>query len=185
MPSAMGRFWDERAGENALFFVDNRLDYRHPDSERFWSEGERDLDALLSALGAVIQPSDRILEIGCGVGRLTRALAARGATVEALDVSERMLEHARRLNPQLANVEWVLGDGTTLSTIDSGSVDVCISQVVFQHIPDPAVTLGYVRAIGRVLCVAGWAAFQVSYDARAPRRPGTLAALTPGSLAPP
>ena len=29
-----GRFWDERAREQALFFVDNTVDYRKPDSER-------------------------------------------------------------------------------------------------------------------------------------------------------
>jgi SAM-dependent methyltransferase len=36
--------------------------------------------------------------------------------------------------------------------------------VVFQHIPDPEVTLGYVREMGRVLRPGGWAAFQVSND---------------------
>jgi hypothetical protein len=38
--------------------------------------------------------------------------------------------------------------------------------VVFQHIPDPAITLGYVREMGRVLRPGGWSAFQVSNDPR-------------------
>ena len=41
----MGRFWDERAREDAFYFVDNRLDYRDADVERFWREGDDDLDA--------------------------------------------------------------------------------------------------------------------------------------------
>jgi SAM-dependent methyltransferase len=35
---------------------------------------------------------------------------------------------------------------------------------VFQHLPDPAVSYGYVREMGRVLRPGGWAAFQVSDD---------------------
>jgi SAM-dependent methyltransferase len=166
MQSEMGRFWDHRADEDAFFFVDNRLDYRRPDLDRFWAEGERDLDALLAAVGATVEPADAVLEIGCGVGRLTRGLAARAASVRALDVSARMLELAREHNPELGNVEWILGDGATLAPIESGTVDACVSHVVFQHIPDPAITLGYVLEISRVLRPGGWAAFQISNDPR-------------------
>src|SRR5579863_4963608 len=115
MLSEMGRFWDRRAEEDAFFFVDNRMPYRRPDLERFWADGERDLDALLSALGVSVGEGDTVLEIGCGVGRLTRVLSARAASVSALDVSARMLELAREHNPSLANVEWLLGDGSTLA----------------------------------------------------------------------
>ena len=160
----MKGFWDKRAEEDAFFFVDNRMPYGAPDLERFWAEGERDLDTLLGGLGASIDARDEVLEIGCGVGRLTRVLAARAATVRALDVSERMLERARKLNPSLTNVAWTLGDGCSLSQIGTGSVDVCVSHVVFQHIPDACITLGYVREIGRVLRPGGWAAFQISND---------------------
>ncbi len=114
--------------------------------------------------------SDRVLEIGCGVGRLTRVLAQRAASVQALDVSRRMLELAQELNPGLDNVEWICGDGTSLAGIPSGRIDVCVSHVVFQHIPDPGITLGYVAEMGRVLCPGGSAAFQVSNDARLHRR---------------
>lgn len=162
----MRRFWDRRADEDAFFFVDNRLDYGRPDLDRFWAEGERDLDALLAAVGATVEPADAVLEIGCGVGRLTRGLAARAASVRALDVSARMLDLAREHNPELDNVEWILGDGTTLAPVESATVDACVSHVVFQHIPDPAITLGYVVEIGRVLRPGGWTAFQISNDPR-------------------
>lgn len=162
MQSNMGRFWDQRAEEDAFFFVDNRMEYGKPDLERFWADGERDLDKLLGALGVSVQQQDHVLEIGCGVGRLTRVLARRAASITALDVSQRMLDKAAELNPGLSNVTWTLGDGSSLQPIPPSSVDVCISHVVFQHIPDPAITLGYVREMGRVLRPGGWAAFQVS-----------------------
>jgi SAM-dependent methyltransferase len=158
----MRRYWDARADEDAYYFVDNRLEYGNPDERRFWEDGPAVVDAVLDAAEARIRPEDRIVEIGCGIGRLTRARAERAASVVAVDVSERMLAKARESNPGLDNVVWRLGDGESLRGIGDASADACFSHVVFQHIPDPEITLGYVREIGRVLRPGGWAAFQVS-----------------------
>ena len=160
------RFWDERAEEDAFFFVDNRLEYGAPDLEEFWSRGESDLRVLLDAVGVSESSLEGLdaVEIGCGVGRLTRVLAGPCASVRALDVSPRMIELAQSHNPSLAGVEWTVGDGASLTGVDTASADVCVSHVVFQHIADPAVTLGYVREIGRVLRPGGFAVFQVSND---------------------
>lgn len=166
MKEDMGRFWDSRAAEDPFYFIDNRLQYRNPDLDRFWSEGERDLAHLLDSVGVSVTAEDHVLEIGCGVGRLTRAIARQVRSVCALDVSEQMLVLARTHNSHLHNVTWIRGDGHTLSGVGSGTADACISHVVFQHIPDPQVTLSYVREIGRVLRPGGWAAFQISNDSR-------------------
>jgi SAM-dependent methyltransferase len=107
-----------------------------------------------------------VLEIGCGIGRMTRPIAARARRVLALDVSAEMLERARDENPELRNVTWMHGDGTSLGEIADGSVDACVSHVVLQHIPDPEVILGYVTEMGRVLRPGAWAGFQVSNDER-------------------
>lgn len=160
----MQEFWDERADEEAFYFVDNRLHYGDPDLEAFWAGGREDLDRFLERLGVSIRPTDDVVEIGCGVGRITRVLAARSASVRALDVSGRMLALAREHNSLLENVAWIQGDGSSLTGVGNESADVCFSHVVFQHIPDPEITLGYVREMGRVLRPGGWAAFQVSNE---------------------
>jgi SAM-dependent methyltransferase len=162
----MARFWDRRAAEDAFFYVDNRLNFGDPDQDRFWSKGEEDLDTVLALAGASLLGDDQVVEIGCGLGRLTRVLAARANTVRAIDVSAEMLRRAKELNPALDNVTWMHGDGTSLAAVEDRSADVCVSHVVFQHIPDPEITLGYVREMGRVLRPNGWAAFQVSNDER-------------------
>jgi SAM-dependent methyltransferase len=161
---SMARFWDARAREDAFFFVDNDQAYRSADLDRFWAEGERQLDHVLGVLGVEIAAADTVVDIGCGVGRLTRVLAARATHVHAIDVSSEMIDRARELNGHLPNVTWHQGDGTTLQPIPDGVADGVVSHVVFQHIPDPHVTYGYVREMGRVLRPGGWAVFQVSND---------------------
>ena len=159
----MRRYWNARAREDAFYFVDSRQAYRSPDPERFWT-GEEAVDLLLGGLGVQLAGTEVALEIGCGLGRITRILSARAKCVVALDISEEMLARAREYNADLDNVEWLLGDGVSLTGVPDGSVDACVSVVVLQHMPDPSLTLGYVREVGRALRPGGWAALQVSND---------------------
>ena len=163
--TGMREFWDDRAREDAFYFVDNRIKYKDPAEEaRFWEMGRVDLDQLLGAAEVLLEPSWAVVEIGCGVGRLTRVLAERVASVKAVDVSSEMLAIARNENAGLANVDWIHGDGVSLAGVGDGVADAVVSHVVFQHIPDPQVTLGYIREVGRVLRPGGVAALQVSND---------------------
>lgn len=156
------RYWDARARENALYFVDNEIGYDDPDVEAFWRRGEEVVERMLASVGLSVGPDEAVVDIGCGVGRLTRALARRAAHVYGVDVSPEMLRLARDHNAELDNVEWLHGDGRGLGVLGDASVDGCFSHVVFQHVPDPEITLGYVRDMGRVLRPGGWALFQVS-----------------------
>src|SRR3954468_6838321 len=103
----MQQFWDERAKEDAFYFVDNRIGYRDPEAEaRFWAGGVEDLDLLLGTADITAKPPDSVVEIGCGVGRLTRVLSERAESVRALDISAEMLQQAKQHNGHLENVEW-------------------------------------------------------------------------------
>jgi SAM-dependent methyltransferase len=170
-PEEMRRFWNARAREDAFYFVDTRQPYGAPAPERFWQADEL-VDYFLEGLQATIAGTDVVLEIGCGLGRITRVLAGRAAEVVALDVSDEMITRARELSPQLVNVRWLLGDGVSLAALTDASIDACVSVVVLQHVP-AEVTLGYVRELGRVLRPGGWAALQISDDPAIHRpRPG-------------
>ncbi len=169
----MAEFWDARAREDALHFVDDRLAYdarggreRSGDEDAwFWSEGERLLEEMLARSGAPPLPADGVaLDVGCGVGRFTRAVAGRVREVHGIDVSAEMVGRARAALDGVPGVTLHHGDGTTLRPLPDASVDVVVSFVVFQHIPDPRVTLGYLREIGRVLRPGGWMCVQLSND---------------------
>ncbi|WP_164871780.1 methyltransferase domain-containing protein [Solirhodobacter olei] len=88
------------------------------------------LDLVLS--GADLQPSEAVLDIGCGAGATTIAAARRiGAegSVLGLDISEPLLRHAK-LRAQaegLSNVTFQLDDAQTYP-LKSGNFNVLISR---------------------------------------------------------
>jgi SAM-dependent methyltransferase len=170
----MEEYWDQRAREDAFHYVDSREALGSPDLEAFWRGGEEVVDRMLDAVEVRLTGDEEIVEIGCGIGRLTRVLAARGRAVKAFDISEEMLAQARQHNQVLSNVDWIHGDGRTLAPLPDESADACLSFVVFQHLPDPELTYGYVREIGRVLRPSGWAVFHVSTDPRVHEAPSVL-----------
>ncbi|WP_328999584.1 methyltransferase domain-containing protein [Kribbella sp. NBC_00709] len=74
-----------------------------------------------------VRDGDRVLDVGCGGGQTTRDAAAdavRGSVL-GVDVSERMLEHARR--QPLPNVTYLLADAATYD-FEPETFDVCISR---------------------------------------------------------
>ena len=102
----MGRFWDERAKEDAFYFVDDRLEYGHPDEERLWARGREALDIIFDSLGVVPGRQDTVVDVGCGLGRLTREICGRARQVVALDVSA---DARRRAPAERASGERALG----------------------------------------------------------------------------
>lgn len=159
---SMAAFWDAKARENAMFYIHSVLDYADTDAEAFWASGRDNLDTTLALFDRHIAPSDDVVEIGCGIGRLTRPLAERARSVVGVDVSAEMIERGRRALADLDNVTLLVGSGADLSGIPDTSASVVYSFIVFQHIPDPAITCRYVTDMGRVLRPGGWALFQLS-----------------------
>ncbi|MBW3663701.1 MAG: class I SAM-dependent methyltransferase [Actinobacteria bacterium] len=160
------RYWDERAGENALWYVDTSLDYDAPDVERFLADGDRVVTYALDRHEHLLPGHDRALEIGCGVGRICRALADRFDTVIGVDISPRMIERARELVPD-DRVRFIVGDGASLGPVEDASVDVVLSYTVFQHIPDPTIVAAYIREAARVLRPGGLLVVQWNGQPRA------------------
>lgn len=163
----MAEFWDAAARENPLWFINSALDFDHPDEAAFWASGEDALARSLAMFDLQVGPGQRVLEIGCGIGRLTRAIARRGAFVIGLDVSAEMVAQAERVLADVSDrVRLVVGNGRDLAPCADQDVDLVYSFVTFQHIPDPDVTAGYLREMGRVLRPGGRALFQLSDDPR-------------------
>ncbi|MDQ0904502.1 2-polyprenyl-3-methyl-5-hydroxy-6-metoxy-1,4-benzoquinol methylase [Streptomyces canus] len=68
-------------------------------------------DVLLDGLPADLR-GQRILDLGCGEGLITRALAIRGGSVVGIDPSRRMIGHARATEqPSTTGARYAVDDG--------------------------------------------------------------------------
>ena len=151
----MRDYWEERARLNAAFYVDTSLDYDHPDMDEFLDTGKRVVRISLDEAPAVMPAATEVaLEIGCGMGRICRALAERFDRVIGYDISTEMLRQARELVPD-ERVDFRLTDGASLPGVADASVDLVLTFTVFQHIPSVDVIRSYVREAGRVLKPGG------------------------------
>ena len=83
---------------------------------------------------SLIPPQSRLLDVGCGHGRLAIPLAEAGHTVVATDVSQKMLDLLAEHKGALP-IEIRLGDAHGLSATD-GEFDVVISNDFITHFPD-------------------------------------------------
>ena len=154
----MKRYWDERARLNAPWYVDTSLSYDEPDLDRFFETG-REIVALAVADDLRSSGTSLAVEIGCGLGRITLALADRYERVVGLDISREMLERAREIAPH-ERVTFVLGDGASLAQIRDGVADLVLTFTVFQHIPSVEVIERYISEAGRILRPGGVFVFQ-------------------------
>jgi SAM-dependent methyltransferase len=76
----------------------------------------------------------RVLEVGCGIGRLAAALSPHVAHVTGLDVSEGMIARARERCGGLANVTLAVSSGRDLAGVGDGSADLVLAADVFPYL---------------------------------------------------
>jgi 2-polyprenyl-3-methyl-5-hydroxy-6-metoxy-1,4-benzoquinol methylase len=120
--NANAEFWDARMGEGNEFHLRLLLPT---------------LDRLLS-----VGPGDRVLEIACGNGQLARWIAGRGAEVVATDLSDRLLDLARRRTLKArARIDYRVVDAThgpALRALGSASFDAVVCNMALMDMPDVA-----------------------------------------------
>ena len=123
------------------------------------ARGEEELASLFGRLGADPR-GGTCLEVGCGPGRMTGALAERFDRVLAVDVSPAMLARARAAT-EAPNVEFLLVSGERLDAVADATADAAVCYLVLQHLPSRSLVRAYVRELGRVLRPGGEAFVQL------------------------
>jgi ubiquinone/menaquinone biosynthesis C-methylase UbiE len=139
-----------------------RNEYDHPaiaaayDAENAWG---RDDDFFLAL--AAEMPGSRVLDLGCGTGRLTVALAAAGHSVTGLDPAEAMLA-AARAKANAEKVVWI--EGTAAAAPTSAFDLVLMTSHVAQVFVDDAEWSETLRHVARALVPGG----RLAFDSRDP-----------------
>jgi SAM-dependent methyltransferase len=160
----MRRDWDQRARENARHYVaTGKEDWS---DDEFFRSGEASAEGdILNDTDNVFQGKDpkqmRVLEIGCGAGRVTRALGRIFGEVHGVDVSGEMVAQARAAVADMPHVHVYQNNGFDLSVIPPLEFDFAYSFIVFQHVPSREIIENYVREVHRLLGPGALFKFQV------------------------
>ncbi|MBN2492793.1 MAG: class I SAM-dependent methyltransferase, partial [Planctomycetes bacterium] len=143
--------WEERARLNARYFTDT-LNF---DDERAWKvQADADVAWILSGLETEDLTGRRLLEIGCGPGRLLARLAPRFRHVVGVDLAPTMLRHVRETCRGVGHAGFVHSKGYDLGFFRDRSFDFIIMVAVAIHVPIEICT-SYLRESRRVLRPGG------------------------------
>ena len=122
------------------------------EEDKYRSAAEETKKNLIDTVG--INPDDKVLEIGCGIGRVGMVVAPICKRWNGCDVSSNMLKHAAKRLSQFDNVNLIELSGFDLRQVPDASVDMAYCTVVFMHL-DEWDRYNYVLEAYRVLRPGG------------------------------
>lgn len=172
--------WDKAAREDAMFFIitDPTKANGGWTPEEFFAHGQREIDDAMEYVEGVMAGAGheldrgRALDFGCGVGRLTQALAAHFRRVDGVDISPEMIERAEGHNQHASKVHYRVNDERL--PFRASSFSFIYSIIVLQHVPR-ALARAYVKEFFRVLKPGGVVHFELP---EGPHYPHPIACLS-------
>jgi len=118
-------------------------------TEQAWIESqERHTHKIL---GDIPHEKDwKVLDIGCGIGRMMSTFSDKFKQIDGVDFSESMIEFSKDYLKDYKNCNTYLNNGYDLSQLEDNSYDLVYSIITFQHISKDLVN-SYIKEILRVL----------------------------------
>ncbi len=137
----------------------------------FFATGRATIDAEIARVRARYPelPRGRALDFGCGVGRLSQALAAHFDEVTGIDISAGMIALARQHNSAGPRVTYLHNHRPDLALVNGTQFDFVYSLITLQHIA-PDYARRYIAEFVRVLAPGGAVLFQIPAASRVPPR---------------
>ena len=162
--------WESLAERDALFAIltDHRRVGGKWDVDEFMATGEMEIETVMHHLSSIRRIPDftgKALDFGCGVGRITQALAPRFTSCVGVDISRQMIDKANALN-RYAHCRYVANPAEQLPFADA-SFSFIYSNIVLQHVPRRYST-AYLGEFVRVLAPGGILVFGVQDSFAAP-----------------
>lgn len=158
------RHWDAFGEQDPMWAIltDPARKGRRWTAEEFFATGVAEIEGLMAEARGFGLPMARrrALDFGCGLGRLTQALADHCDEAVGLDVAPSMVAQATTFNRHGARVQYQVQTAPPFHTIASRSMDVVYTGRVLQHIA-PVYAREYIRELARVLAPGGFLSFDV------------------------
>lgn len=156
--------WNSLAEEDAKWAIltdPTKKKNRWEDSD-FFETGKRQVKADMDRLRSMnIELNfDRALDFGCGIGRLSQALATHFKEVHGVDVSSHMIKQAEERNPCPDRVKYFVNVANDLTQLNDFEYDLVYSWICLQHIPTDYQRM-YLTEFIRLMRRGGAAMFQV------------------------
>jgi SAM-dependent methyltransferase len=149
----------------------DQIAYWNGPGGQHWADRQQTQDIVLAPVSGILidrakaKPGERIVDVGCGCGATTIALAQKvgpAGHVLGIDVSAPMLARARQLVPPGLPVEFVLADATVYPFVPA-SFDLLASRFGVMFFAEPALSFANLR---RALRPSGRLAFACWRDPR-------------------
>lgn len=159
----LGESWDEQGRIDpmgAIISPRNKKDTW--DIDEFFATGQRTIDALMEyikSLGINVARG-KALDFGCGIGRLTQALAPHFDEVHGVDIAPSMIELANKYNSHGDRCHYHLNESNDLKIFADDTFDVIYTLITLQHIK-PQYSKNYIREFLRILAPQGVLIFQI------------------------
>lgn len=166
-------FWNASSLYEAMFervYVDEAV--RHlPFESKIASWNKSAKESMTAVLRGVPWENNwKVLEIGCGVGRIIKPMRDIFLQVDGIDIAEAMVAFAHQyLKEGKQNGTVVVNNGSDLHPLPDENYDLVFSMIVFQHIRAASVIASYLRETFRVLKPGGYFRLQV-FDTSNPQR---------------
>jgi ubiquinone/menaquinone biosynthesis C-methylase UbiE len=155
--------WDGLAEQDALHAIltDPSVKDGKWNTADFMATGITEINTVtshLAQIGYLPNAKGSALDFGCGVGRLTQALAQRFSSCVGVDISEHMIQKAAALNHH-EHCQYLVSSGSTLPFEDA-SFTFIYCNIVLQHM-HRRFSMGYLKEFVRVLAPGGVLVFGV------------------------
>ncbi len=124
------------------------------DTNEFFATGAQEIARVMESTADLGYPSGRevALDFGCGVGRLTRALAKYFQQCYGVDISESMVAKAKEINRSFPNCSFFVNTEEHLSTFADDCFDLIYTNLVLQHLPRKATIKKQTSAAQKAVC---------------------------------
>ena len=156
--------WNDWGSIDPLWAILTQPDFKHGrwDLEQFWRLGEDEIGRVMATATTLGYPvgNDTALDFGCGVGRLTRAMARHFSHCTGVDVAATMIEQATRLHHGPAYT-FLVNETNDLGRFEDSTFDFVYSALVLQHLPRVEMIRRFIAELFRVLKPGGLLAFQL------------------------